>query len=303
MTVITGVLYDAPGPRTKRVSRFAGAIATLVVLAGAYQFVYRPLSDQGQLSATLWAPLIDPTNENFALVWNRIGHGAANTLLAAALSIGAALVFGTALAVFRLQLKALRKRRFGGTVTALPLRATSWLLDAVTRAFVQVFRGLPVVLTIFFAGRGLPELGLSFDNDLWYVVIGLTVYNGVVIAEILRSGMEGLPAGQSEAAAALGLGSLSTARLILLPQAYRVMLPALISQLVVVLKDTSLGFIVSYEETLEVAKQIIGTLGNPIPVYFVIGAAFIAVNYGLSRVAGYIQRRVARGRTVREKTR
>jgi ABC-type proline/glycine betaine transport system permease subunit len=144
------------------------------------------------------------------------------------------------------------------------------------------------------AGRGLPELGITFDNDLWYVVIGLTVYNGVVIGEILRSGMEGLPGGQAEAAAALGLTPLQTTRTILLPQAARIMLPALISQLVVVLKDTSLGFIVSYEETLEVAKQIMGSLGNPIPVYFVLGAGFIAVNSALSWLARYTQRRLAR---------
>jgi glutamate transport system permease protein len=134
---------------------------------------------------------------------------------------------------------------------------------------------------------------------MWYLVIGLTVYNSVVIGEILRSGMEGLPGGQAEAASAIGLSPLQTTRIILLPQAYRIMLPALISQLVVVLKDTSLGFIISYEETLNVGKQIIGVLGNPIQVYTVIGVLFITVNYSLSKLAQYIQRRLARGRKTR----
>jgi glutamate transport system permease protein len=299
--VASGVLYDAPGPRTRRLTVIGGAFAAVVAAAAFYVLVLQPLADKGQLSSQLWGPLVDPANENFRLVWQRIGHGAANTLIAAAWAIVAALAFGTVLAVVRVQLKALGMRRFAGVpaLAVVPLRALSWLLGAVTRAFVEVFRGLPVVITIFFAGRGLPEFGISFDNDMWYVVIGLTIYNGVVIAEILRSGMEGLPAGQSEASAALGLMPLQTTRIILLPQAYRIMLPALISQLVVVLKDTSLGFIVSYEETLEVAKQIIGALGNPIPVYFVIGAGFIAVNYVLSWLARYVQHRLARGSTGR----
>ena len=84
--------------------------------------------------------------------------------------------------------------------------------------------------------------------------------------------------------------------MILLPQAFRIMLPALISQLVVVLKDTSLGFIISYEETLNIGKQIIGVLGNPIQVYVVIAVLFIVVNYSLSKLAQYVQRRLARGR-------
>src|SRR6185295_687902 len=91
-------------------------------------------------------------------------------------------------------------------------------------------------------------VGVRIDNPMAYLVIGLTIYNMVVIAEILRSGVEGLPQGQGEAAASLGLSQLRTVRMILLPQAVRIMLPALISQLVVVLKDTSLGFIISYEE-------------------------------------------------------
>jgi glutamate transport system permease protein len=160
---------------------------------------------------------------------------------------------------------------------------------------VEVFRGLPVVITIFFVARGLPEFGVTMDT-LYYLVIGLTIYNSVVIAEILRSGMEGLPFGQREAAVSIGLSPAQTTFMILLPQAYRIMLPALISQLVVVLKDTSLGFIISYEETLNVGKQIIGVLDNPIQVYFVIAVLFIIVNYSLSKLAQYIQRRLARGR-------
>lgn len=291
------VLYDVPGPRQRRLTLIGSVVATVLLLAAAYLLVYRPLDDKGQFSMELWGPLIDPSNENFSLVWDRIGLGFKNTLTAAALAIVSSLVVGTLLAVLRIQLKSLTQRRFTGLATpvAYLLRGLSTLLSAVTRVCVEVFRGLPVVITIFFVARGFPEFGVSFDT-LWYLVIGLTIYNSVVIAEILRSGMEGLPGGQAEAAAAIGLSPAQTTRMILLPQAFRIMLPALISQLVVVLKDTSLGFIISYEETLNIGKQIIGVLDNPIQVYVVIAVMFIVVNYALSKLAQYVQRRLSRGR-------
>jgi glutamate transport system permease protein len=270
------------------------------VAAGLYFLVYRPLDHKGQFSGDLWGPLLNPGNENFSQVWQRIGVGVRNTLRAAALAIVASLVVGTLLAMLRVQLKSLTRRRFTGFATPVSylLRGLSVVLSAVTRVCVEVFRGLPVVITIFFVARGLPEFGISLPT-LWYLVLGLTIYNSVVIAEILRSGMEGLPVGQSEAASAIGLSPWQTSRMILLPQAYRIMLPALISQLVVVLKDTSLGFIISYEETLNIGKQIIGVLNNPIQVYVVIAVLFISVNYSLSKLAQYIQRRLARGRKTR----
>jgi glutamate transport system permease protein len=294
------VLYDVPGPRQRRITLIASLVAVVVVAAGLYFLVYRPLDHKGQFSGDLWGPLLNPGNENFSQVWQRIGVGVRNTLRAAALAIVASLVVGTLLAMLRIQLKSLARRRFTGFATPVSylLRGLSVVLSAVTRVCVEVFRGLPVVITIFFVARGLPEFGISLPT-LWYLVLGLTIYNSVVIAEILRSGMEGLPVGQSEAASAIGLSPWQTSRMILLPQAYRIMLPALISQLVVVLKDTSLGFIISYEETLNIGKQIIGVLNNPIQVYVVIAVLFISVNYSLSKLAQYIQRRLARGRKTR----
>ncbi|MEV0152330.1 amino acid ABC transporter permease [Micromonospora sp. NPDC050686] len=291
------VLYDVPGPRQRRITLISSIVATVVLLVGAYFLIYRPLDEKGQFSMELWGPLVDPSNENFSQVWDRLGLGLKNTLTAAALAIVSSLVVGTLLAVLRIQLKSLARRRFTGLATPVSylLRGLSTVLSAITRVCVEVFRGLPVVITIFFVARGFPEFGVTFGS-LWYLVIGLTIYNSVVIAEILRSGMEGLPGGQGEAAAAIGLSPLQTTRMILLPQAFRIMLPALISQLVVVLKDTSLGFIISYEETLSIGKQLIGVLDNPIQVYVVIAVIFIAINYSLSKLAQYVQRRLSRGR-------
>jgi glutamate transport system permease protein len=296
------VLYDAPGPRARRITIIGSIVAAALLLVGAYFFVYRPLDAKGQFSMELWGPLIDPSNEYFVPVWKRLGEGFKATLIAAALAIASSLVLGTGLAILRVQLKALLKRRFTGAsaVVALPLRALSAALAGVSRFFVEVFRGMPVVITIFFVSVLLPDIGVNLGSALWYLVVGLTLYNMVVIGEILRSGMEGLPGGQREAAEALGLSTAQTILTVLLPQSFRIMLPALIGQLVVVLKDTSLGFIISYEEVLRVSSQIIQALDPPntIQVYTVVGVIYILLNYSLSKLAQYTQKRMARGRKV-----
>jgi glutamate transport system permease protein len=294
------VLYDAPGPRTRRITLVSSLLAAILVLIGAYFLVYKPLDAKGQFSMELWGPLVNPQHEYFNPVWHRLGEGFRATLTAAALAITSSLFLGTGLAILRVQLKALARQRFTGLAApaGLLLRANSWLLVIVTRFFVEVFRGMPVVITIFFVSVALPQFGLDFGTALWYLVVGLTLYNMVVIGEILRSGMEGLPGGQREAAEALGLSNLQTTLTVLLPQSFRIMLPALIGQLVVVLKDTSLGFIISYEEVLRVSSQIIQAVDdpNPIQVYVVVGTLYIAVNYALSKLAQYAQGRIARGR-------
>jgi len=292
------VLYDAPGPRARRVTLIVSIVAGALLVLAAYVFVYRPLERNGQFTMAKWGPLIDPSNAVFTQLWRRLRQGFTATLTAAACAIVASLVVGTALALLRIQLKAMTRRRFDNHATPVTygLRVVSRVLNLVTRFCVEIFRGTPVVITILFVWIGLPQFGIRFDQALWYLVIGLTIYNSIVIGEILRSGMEGLPSGQREAAESLGLSAFQTTRMILLPQAFRIMLPALISQLVVVLKDTSLGFIIGYEEVLAVSTQVIQILGNPIQIYFVVGVIFVLVNYALSKLAEYLQRRLARGR-------
>ncbi|HEY8472634.1 MAG TPA: amino acid ABC transporter permease [Natronosporangium sp.] len=302
------VLYDAPGPRTRRITTIVSVVVGIVLVFVGYWFVYRPLAENGEFTMEKWGPLIDPNDENMPIVWRRLGEGLRATLLAAAFAIVASLLFGTFLAVLRVQLTHLRARRFTGLATPLAwlARGLSWVLTAISRLFVEVFRGAPVVITIFFVWRVLPEFGLRppdvslpglpMPSEMWSLAIGLTLYNGVVIGEILRSGMQGLPRGQTEAAYAIGLTTMQTTTRILLPQSYRIMLPALISQLVVVLKDTALGFIITYQELMRTARLIADRLDNPLQMFAVAGAIFIVLNYALSKLAGYAERRVARGR-------
>jgi len=200
-------LYDAPGPRARLITIISSVVVAVLVLVGAYFLVYKPLDKRGEFDMDKWAPLIDPSDDNFSQLWARIWDGFQATLIAAALAVVASLVCGTLLAMARIWLHRAAARKwvgFPGPVAIL-LRVLMVALDWLSRIFVEVFRGLPVVITIVFVWLGLPSLGVELGDLLWYLVLGLVLYNTVVIAEILRSGMEGLPPGQREAADALGL--------------------------------------------------------------------------------------------------
>jgi glutamate transport system permease protein len=271
---MTSILYDAPRPRAKR----RILIGSLIALAGAIvvlALVTIKLDQQGQFEAEKWAPLIDPSDDLFPLVWNLMLEGLGNTLIAAAWAMLFSLVIGTLLAVTR-------------------VTAAAWYRWAVV-GVIEFLRGIPVVIAIFFAARVLPEAGLDLET-LWLLVIGLTAYNSVIIAEIVRAGINSLPSGQREAAESLGLNRWQVLQLVLLPQAFRIMLPALISQLVVVLKDTSLGFIISYPELVRTAGLIVQNLRNPIQTYLIVAVIFIIVNYALSRLAIFVERRLSRSK-------
>jgi len=273
------VLYDAPGPRARRKAAIIGVIATLVVLM-LLGLVVRRLADQGQFAGKLWGPVLDPSNESFPLVWNLLAKGVVATLTAAVLAIGFSLIIGSVVGVARMML---------GHWARLPVVAG-----------IELFRGLPVVITIYFASRVLPELGVDLSgmpggSGLWFLVIGLTAYNCVIIAEIIRAGVVSLPSGQREAGLAIGLSPGASMRLILLPQAIRVMLPALISQIVVILKDTSLAAVLGlYTELLRQGNLIALNLDNPIQILSVVAVIFILINYSLSRLATWVDQRSVR---------
>jgi glutamate transport system permease protein len=273
-TSTNAVLYDAPGPRSRRRIAISSVIALVLVLGLAY-LVYRRLDQQGQFETEKWSPLFNPNDPVFAQVWRLLWEGLQRTLQAAALAMVLSLIIGTILAVTR-------------------ITSARWYRWAIV-GVIELLRGIPVVIAIFFASRVLPELGVDLSL-LWYLVIGLTAYNSVVIAEIIRSGVAALPKGQTEAAYAIGLTRGQTLRLILLPQAFRIMLPALISQLVVVLKDTSLGAFISYEELLRTGNILVQNLSNPIQTYLLVAVIFIVINYLLSKLAVYVERRLSRSR-------
>jgi glutamate transport system permease protein len=278
---MTSVLFDAPGPRARR-NTAIGTVVALLILAGLIVLALFRLAENDQLDAEKWGPLFNPANRYFVATWSALAGGLAYTAVAAALTLVFALVIGTALAVTR--------------ITSTP--AYRWLVVGV----IELLRGLPVVITIYFAARVLPEIGIALP-PLWYLVIGLTAYNCVIIAEILRSGVAALPRGQSEAAYAVGLTRFQVLRLILLPQAFRIMLPALISQLVVIVKDTSLGFVIfNFSEFVRTANVVIQFfigqegINLTLQMYVAVALVFILINYGLGKLAEYVQRRTSRAR-------
>lgn len=279
MTAPETLLYDAPGPKARR-RALIGSVLAVGVFAVLVGIAIARLADRGQFSMELWGPLIDPGHENFSRVWELLGEALWATLSAAAAAIVFSLVLGTLLGMARMML---------GRAARIPIFG-----------LIELFRGLPVVITIFFAYRVLPEIGVDVsplpgEDGFWYLIIGLTAYNSVIVAEILRAGVASLPSGQGEAARAIGMTEGQTMRLVLLPQAFRTMLPALISQLVVILKDTSLaGLLGIYDELLRVGNRLTLTLDNPIQMLFVIGLIFITINYTLSRFAIWTERRLSR---------
>jgi len=268
------VLYDAAGPRGRR-RILLGSVAGGVLVAVVIGVAIARLASKGVFEAERWQVL---TRQDLLEL---LGRGLAATLRAAALAMVLAMAVGGLLAVGRLS----RRRCPAGA-------AGAW---------VELFRGLPLLLLILFLFLGLPAAGVTIST-FWALVGGLTLYSSAVVGEIFRAGILSLPRGQTEAAYAIGLRRGQTLRLILIPQAVRRMLPALISQLVTLLKDTSLGFVIAYAELLRVGRNAVEFLGGPysIPVYTAIAVVYIAVNASLSLLARWLDRRTRRryGRTV-----
>ena len=261
------VFGDVLGPRGRvRVqiaSVISGALLALFLFAA-----FRRLSDTGQLAKEKWSLFTDPAILRF------LGSGLLTTLRLAVVSMALALVFGSLLALGRLAKNA----------------PTRWL----TGGWVEVFRAVPLLLLIYFSARGLPRLDVDLPG-FWYVVAGLTLYNSAVLAEIFRAGILSLDRGQTEAASAIGMTYWQTMLLVVVPQAFRRMVPAIVSQLITLLKDTSLAFIVPVEELLRRSFIVGEQPGKPLlQSLLVVAVIYIAVNFGLSRVARRLEVRQRR---------
>ncbi len=261
------VLYDLPGPRARRRHRIAGGVGALGV-AAVLGLAAVKLAEEGQFESQTWRFL------TVSGTYDAILEGLISTLRVAAVAIGLSLAFGGVMAV--------------GRLSRLPL--LRWPAIAV----IEFFRAVPLLLLILF-------MFLGFGNDIgrfWSLVVALVLYNGSVLAEVFRAGIQAVPRGQREAAYALGLSEGQVMRLVLAPQAVRVMLPAIISQSVVALKDTALGLIIAYEELARVGRQLYVFYNNPLAVGVTIAAIYVVINYTLSRIAVALearQRRVRKG--------
>jgi glutamate transport system permease protein len=268
------VLYDHPGPR----ARARNAILTVVfgvLIVALLWWIYTKFDEKSQWNPVLWKPFVESkTWQDFII------PGLLGTLRAAAVGMVLALAFGLVFSVGRL--------------------SDHWWIRIPAGAVVEFFRAVPLLLMIFFISFGVPWLIKDPVPPFWSVVIGLTLYNGSVLAEAFRAGVRAVPAGQSEAAYALGLRKSGVMRHILVPQAARSMLPVIVSQLVVLLKDTALGYIVSYPELLQLGVNVeAANYGNVVQAAIVIAIIFIVVNSLLSALAGWLARRTRRQTGIR----
>lgn len=270
----TSVLFDAPGPKARRRHALLAALG-LVIALGVFYVVLRKMGDAGQLQKDLWSPFLT------AEVWQEyLLPGIWGTLKAAAISMVLAAIFGLVFGMGRLS----------------HLSAVRWVSSVV----VEFFRAVPVlIMMIFFFGVYADNNVFATEvNPLAAVVTGLTLYNGSVVAELVRSGVYSLPAGQSEAGLSIGLSRGQVLRSIQLPQALTAMLPALIGQMVVVLKDSALGYAITYLELLNWSKTLGSAYANTVPAYMVAAVLFITMNYLLTVAARLTEQRLSRrGRT------
>ncbi|MEE1819680.1 amino acid ABC transporter permease [Streptomyces sp. NPDC090082] len=272
---MSSVLYDTPGPRAKR-RNVVYTIVFLAVFALAAWWVLGALDDKHQLDADKWSPFVTDAN-----VWTTyLLPGLGETLKAAALSIVIALPLGAALGIGRLS-------------------DHRWVRIPVG-VIVEFFRAIPVLLLMVFASALYREFTtVSSDfRPLYAVVTGLVLYNASVIAEVVRSGVLSLPRGQGDAAVALGMRKGQTMLYVLLPQAVTVMLPALVGQLVVIVKDTALGgALLGFEELLSQNRQITANYGaNTIATLVVIALIYIIINFALTTLASRLEARLRRGK-------
>ena len=272
MSAAPSVLYDAPGPKAKARNNVIGALFILVLLWVAY-LVYSGFDAKGQWAAALWEPFVrGDTWTEFLL------PGLGNTLKAAALAIVIALPIGALLGIGRLS-------------------EHKWI-SASAGVIVEFFRAIPVLLLMVFAAElysGYTDIDPEI-RPLFAAVTGLVLYNGSVLAEVFRAGIQALPRGQNEAAQALGMRKTQTMLNVLLPQAVTLMLPAIVSQLVVALKDTALAgqLTVGYTELIRTSGGIASNFSNSIPNYIVVATLYIIMNLLLSLLANKLEKRLSR---------
>jgi glutamate transport system permease protein len=268
---MTNVMFDIPGPKA-RVRHRLFAVVGSVVLVAFIAFVLYRFYDSGQFTARKWEWL------EFKKVQEDLVSAIVATLQAFGAGAVLALIFGAIFATGRLSEHA-------------------WI-RGIAGLVVEFFRAIPLLILMFVFYYGLPMVGAK-TTPFVAVVLGLTLYNGSVLAEIFRAGIQALPKGQSEAAYALGMRKTQVMITILLPQAVRAMLPTIISQLVVLLKDTALGFLITYPELLYYARFIgsQGSFGRPIvPSMIVAGAIYIAMCLLLTALATYLEKRNRRSK-------
>ena len=265
--IATRVLFDEPGPRG-RVRIRVLTVAICVVLAAVLVWSYASLSASGELAWSKWKPFV----QQWA-VWFMLA-GLRGTLLVTAVAAVVSFPLGTLLAVGR-----------SGQV-----RLVRW----VCTLYIEVFRSVPTLLLVYVFLFALPGLGLNLPIA-GKLIVPIILINAAVIAEIVRAGIAALDRGQREAAAAVGLTRAQTMRLVLLPQAIRLVVPSLVTQLVAIVKDSTIGYVVSYPELMKQANTLANNTKLLLQAFVVVSLIYVAINFALTRLAVALEARIGRG--------
>lgn len=265
------VLFDEPGPRARRIIMMLNIVVALIV-AAVLVWVYFALAAQGQMRPHLWLNAIN------ANAWvNYLLPGIQFTLQAAAIAVVSSIVFGLLFGFLRLS----------------PFKSVRGLAMVI----VEFFRAVPVLVLMvflyFFFSQFLSGIIDPRDAAYYAVIVALTLYNGAVIAELVRSGVRSLPAGQREAALAVGMTSTGSLRTVEVPQALVAMLPSLVSQFVIILKDSALGYIIGFAELLRYSRHLGAGYGNIMQTLVVAAVIFIVINFVLVWLAQLLSRRLS----------
>jgi len=272
----TSVLFDAPGPRARRLSLILSIVALILLALGLLWIILILAAPRdsggitlpGMFDSTRWNIFFEP------VIWNQIGQGVIATLMAAGVAAVGAIALWVVFSLAR-----------SSTITWVRI-PVAWLLEFL--------RGMPVLLMMLFI------LLVASTGAFWAVVIALVLYNGALIGEALRAGLAALPRGQREAALSVGMREFQSKILVEFPQAFRQMLPIIVAQLVVLLKDTSLGYIVGYNELIRTTMNgMVAYYGNRylFSLFFVTLVIYLAINLTLSWFARWLSRRTASGGT------
>ncbi|GAA4471287.1 amino acid ABC transporter permease [Enteractinococcus fodinae] len=267
----TYVLFDEPGPRARKIITILNIVVALIAVA-VLVWVYLALAAQGQMRPHLWWNAIN------ANAWgNYLLPGIQFTLQAAAIAVVSSVIFGLLFGFLRL--------------------APFKLVRGLAMVVVEFFRAVPVLVLMvffyFFFSQYLSGIIDPRDSAYYAVIVALTLYNGAVIAELVRSGVRSLPAGQREAALAVGMTTTGSLRTVEVPQALVAMLPSLVSQFVIILKDSALGYIIGFAELLRYSRHLGAGYGNILQALVVAAVIFIVINYALVWLAQRLSRRLS----------
>ncbi|MFE5776077.1 amino acid ABC transporter permease [Brachybacterium sp. NPDC056505] len=265
-TSATQVLFDAPGPRGRRRILLISIVSLLAILAlialGLWQF-----QRNGQLAAEKWLPYLRRDYIAF------LGKGLLGTLEATAVAAVIAFPFGLVLALGRIS------------------RARA--LSAISAVWIEFFRGIPMLLVVYAFLLALPAYGVNLPR-FWMLVVPMILVSSASTAEVFRAGIGAVDRGQDEASSAIGLSRGQTLRYVILPQAVRLVLPSLILALVSLLKDSTLGFVVSYNELQFQGKTMVSITRFLVQTYVVVSVIYIVLNFLLTKAAGLLERRMRR---------